>query len=118
MHMEVPAAQTLAQAHATADQVEQALLGEIRGLHAVEIHIEPRHDETYLVEPIADPALRARVVHAAESVAGPGAVLTIHVGLPGDLPITEAHARTAEIERAVRDAMGTSYRVTVHPEPV
>ncbi len=131
MHMEVPADQSLAQAHTTADQVETALRGEIRGLHAVEIHIEPRHDETYLVEPTDDAALRARVVQAAEAVAGPGtvrqvqmglsklgAVLTIHVGLPGDLPITEAHARTAEIERAVRDAMGTSYRVTVHPEPV
>ena len=82
------------------------------------------------MEPTNDAALRARVVRAAEAVAGPGAVrqvemglsklgavLTIHVGLPGDLPITEAHARTAEIERAVRDAMGTSYRVTVHPEP-
>ncbi len=130
MHMEVPATQTLAEAHATADGVEAALRAEMPALAAVEIHIEPRHDETHHVMPLDDPALREQVRAAAEQVAGPatvtridlggsrlGYIVTIHCTLPGSLPITEAHARTAEIERAVRVTLGDSYRVTVHPEP-
>jgi len=130
MHMEVPAQQTLAEAHAIADSVEAALRAEMPALAAVEIHIEPRHDETHPVMPLDDPALREAVRAAAEGVAGPGVVsrielggsrlgyiVTLHCTLPGSLPITEAHARTAEIERAVRAALGHSYRVTVHPEP-
>jgi cation diffusion facilitator family transporter len=131
MHMEVPSGETLAEAHAIADQVEAALRAEMPHLSEVEIHIEPRHDETHLVQPVHDPALRARALAAAEHVAGAGAVkqidlgqsehgyvLTVHCALPGQMLITEAHARTAEIERAVREAVGHSYRVTVHPEPV
>jgi cation diffusion facilitator family transporter len=130
MHMEVPSNQTLAEAHGLADEVEARLRAEMPSLSAVEIHIEPRHDETHLVEPLDDSALRDRVVAAAERVAGAGTVnrvemgqtrmgyvVIIHCTLPGHLPIVEAHARTAEIERAVREALGTSYRVTVHPEP-
>jgi cation diffusion facilitator family transporter len=130
MHMEVPARQTLAEAHATADAVEAALRAEMPGLGEVEIHIEPRHDETYQVEPLDDPVLEARVRAAAEQAAGGaflsrinlgssalGYILTVHCSLPGDLPITQAHARTADIERAIRAVLGHSYRVTVHPEP-
>ena len=130
MHMEVPAQQTLAEAHALADRVEAGLHAEMAGLDAVEIHIEPRHDETHRVEPVADPALYRRVVAAAEAVAGGGTVqrvemgrtrmgyvLTIHCTLPGRMPIADAHAQTAEMERAVRAVIGAAYRVTVHPEP-
>ena len=46
-----------------------------------------------------------------------GELVTIHVHLPGDLPIAEAHTRTAEIEKVVRAAVPRAYRVTVHPEP-
>jgi cation diffusion facilitator family transporter len=131
MHMEVPATQTLAEAHAAADAVEAGLRAELGDLDSVEIHIEPRHDELYAIEPLEDGTLRRQVIAAAEQIAGSGmvrqvdlgrtqlgAVLTIHCGLPGRLPITEAHARTAEIERAIRDATPGAYRVTVHPEPI
>jgi divalent metal cation (Fe/Co/Zn/Cd) transporter len=130
MHMEVPAQQTLAQAHAVTEQFETRLHAEVRDLATVEVHIEPRHDEPEPITPITDATLAALITRAAERVGGAGTVeavhlgrnhrgdvVTIHVHLPGDLPIVEAHTRTAEIEKAVRAAVPRAYRVTIHPEP-
>jgi divalent metal cation (Fe/Co/Zn/Cd) transporter len=49
--------------------------------------------------------------------ARPGYVVTLHVSLDGNMPITEAHTRTAQIEQSVRAALPAAYRVTIHPEP-
>jgi cation diffusion facilitator family transporter len=130
MHMEVPASQTLTQAHALTEQFETHLCREVPGLAAVEAHIEPRHDEAEVVLPVTDATMAELITRAASRIAGRavvgpvqigqgphGYVVTLHVTLPGDLPITEAHTRTAEIEQAVRAALPAAYRVTVHPEP-
>jgi divalent metal cation (Fe/Co/Zn/Cd) transporter len=130
MHMEVAASQTLTQAHALTEVFEANLRREVPGLAAVEIHLEPRHDEAEVVTPVRDSALADLIAMAAQRASGPGSVgpvqigrgphgyvVTLHVTLPGNLPIAEAHTRTATIEQAVRAALPTAYRVTVHPEP-
>ena len=131
MHMEMPADETLAAAHVVTERYEAELRKEIPHLAAVEMHIEPRHDEPEGVVPLPDAALSARIASTAERTGGPGCVrqvlvgqspygdvVTLHVALPGTLSVSEAHTRTADIERAVRIALPSAYRVTVHPEPV
>ncbi|MGI8588366.1 MAG: cation-efflux pump [Chloroflexia bacterium] len=130
MHMEVHSHLTLAEAHSTADELETGLRAEMPDIKSVEVHIEPRHDETFSVEPVEDAALRRRVLTAAEEILGPGSlrrieigrsrfgyVLRIHCTLPGSLSIIQAHAHTAGVEHAIREAIPDAYRVTVHPEP-
>jgi cation diffusion facilitator family transporter len=130
MHMEVPARQTLAQAHLLTEMFETNLREEMPGLATVEVHIEPRYDEAERITPLTDTSMEGLITRAAERIGGPGSVRAIHIGqarsgyvvtihvcLDGKMPITEAHTRTAQIEQSVRAALPAAYRVTVHPEP-
>ena len=129
MHMEVPSFMTLRAAHQEADKLENELRHEIPELRHVEIHIEPRHQEFHelssaenkkIVGHIQD-AARTRVkygIHDIEVLTGKhGLVVSLHCYLPGDMPIADAHALTANIETAIREQVPDIYRVTVHPEP-
>jgi cation diffusion facilitator family transporter len=130
MHMEVPARQTLAQAHLLTEVFEANLKNEIPGLATVEAHIEPRYDDAERITPVIEPSMNELITRAAERIGGPGSVravhigqarpgyvVTLHVSLDGNMPITEAHTRTAQIEQSVRAALPAAYRVTIHPEP-
>jgi cation diffusion facilitator family transporter len=129
LHMEVPESMTLLAAHQQADLLENELRREIPGLSHVEPHIEPRHQEFHelhrestgkVVEQVARAAISeaGEGVHDIEVLVGThGYVVSLHCYLPAEMPIAEAHFRTAEIERAVREAVPGIYRVTVHPEP-
>ncbi len=130
MHMEVPARQTLTQAHLLTEVFEANLREEMPHLATVEAHIEPRYDDVEQITPVLDTTIEDLIRRAAERIGGPGSVraihigqarygyvLTIHVCLNGKMPITEAHTRTAQIEQAVRAALPAAYRVTIHPEP-
>jgi cation diffusion facilitator family transporter len=130
MHMEVPSRQTLAQAHLLTEMFETNLREEVPALATVEVHIEPRYDDAEQISPLTDTSMLGLITRAAERVGGPGSVravqigqaqrgyvVTIHVCLDGNMPITEAHTRTAQIEQSVRAALPAAYRVTIHPEP-
>jgi cation diffusion facilitator family transporter len=130
MHMEVPARQTLAQAHLLTEVFEANLKNEIPGLATVEAHIEPRYDDAERITSVIEPSMNELITRAAERIGGPGSVravhigqarpgyvVTLHVSLDGNMPITEAHTRTAQIEQSVRAALPAAYRVTIHPEP-
>ncbi len=130
MHMEVPSTMTLLSAHQEADHLEAELRRDIAGVHDVQVHIEPRHEDVHKVaEYSREEEIKRQVNVAARGQAGRGVhdievlwsdegyVVTLHCYMPADLPISVAHARTAEVEKAVRAAVPGIYRVTVHPEP-
>jgi cation diffusion facilitator family transporter len=130
MHMEVAASMRLQAAHEHADRLEAALREEIAGVHNVDIHIEPRHQEfhelargdTGEVTQQVERAAYSKVkngVHDIEVLVGRyGYVVTLHCYLPAEMPVAEAHYLTAEIERSIREQVPGVYRVTVHPEPL
>jgi divalent metal cation (Fe/Co/Zn/Cd) transporter len=117
-------------AHEHADRLEAALREEIAGVHNVDIHIEPRHQEfhelargdTGEVTQQVERAAYSKVkngVHDIEVLVGRyGYVVTLHCYLPAEMPVAEAHYLTAEIERSIREQVPGVYRVTVHPEPL
>lgn len=127
MHMEVPADLTLRTAHEQADRLEAALSDELQSVEA-QVHIEPRHEEVYVLDKDDETlALEEQVAAVTQDIEGVhdidvlkslmGHVVTLHCYLPDDLPIAAAHAMTATIEQCVREAVPGVYRVTVHPEP-
>ena len=128
MHMEVPSAMTLGDAHEQADRLEAELAREIAGVNA-QVHIEPRHEDVHTLAEDDQEEVRRLVEHAvAEALfmgihdiealrSEHGYVVTLHCYLPADMPIAAAHNVTAEIERAIRERVPGIYRITVHPEP-
>jgi divalent metal cation (Fe/Co/Zn/Cd) transporter len=117
---------SLLAAHEHADRLEEELRSELAVAEA-HVHIEPRHEEAEALVPVSDPAIELMVVratseyggiHDIEVLASPnGQVIRLHCYLPGDMPVAEAHAVTADIEKVIRESVPGAYRVTVHPEP-
>ena len=44
--------------------------------------------------------------------------IEIHIRMPGDVSLLQAHSRTHDIEQAVRERFGPDTHITVHVEPV
>jgi cation diffusion facilitator family transporter len=127
MHMEVPSTMSLRTAHEEADLLEAELQSELEVAEA-HVHIEPRHEEAEALERVPDGSVERLVRQATANFDGihdievlssaRGAVVKLHCYLPGEMPVAEAHAITAEIERVIRDTVPRVYRITVHPEPI
>lgn len=116
----VPAGAGVGQGHAAADAVEAAVEGAL-----------PNADVVVHVEPVADASLRERVHTAAVSVPRVREVhnitlvdvdgrteLSLHVKLPGELPLEEAHDIAEQLERAVCEAVPEIAGVQTHLEPL
>ncbi len=126
MHMEVPSTMSLGTAHEQADRLEAELRSDLAVAEA-HVHIEPRHEEAEALQSVSDPTIERMVRHATVNYHGihdieilssqNGSVVKLHCYLPGEMPVAEAHAITAEIERVIRENVPRVYRVTVHPEP-
>jgi len=108
------------QGHAVADAVEEALERALPGSDVV-VHVEP----------VEDADVRERVHAAALSVAGVREIhnlalveiggrteLSLHLKLPGDLPLEEAHEVAEEVERAICAAVPEIDAVQTHLEPL
>jgi cation diffusion facilitator family transporter len=108
------------QAHAAADAVEEAVERAV-----------PRTDVVVHVEPGDEEALRERVHAAALGVPGvrevhnvvvldlDGALqVSLHLKLPGDLPLDRAHDLAEEVEEAIRAAIPEVSDVRTHLEPL
>jgi divalent metal cation (Fe/Co/Zn/Cd) transporter len=108
------------QGHAAADAVEEAVG---RAL--------PNADVVVHVEPLRETDLRERALAAAVGVAQVREVhnlllvdvdgrteLSLHVKLPGDLPLEEAHQIAEELETAIRSAVPEIAGVQTHIEPL
>jgi cation diffusion facilitator family transporter len=109
------------QGHAVADRVEAALERALPGSDVV-VHVEPRRGEAELRERAHAAALgvpRVREIHNLSVVNLDGATeLSLHLKLPGDLPLEEAHEVAEQVERAICRAVPEIASVQTHLEPL
>jgi cation diffusion facilitator family transporter len=116
----VPPGAAVAQGHAAADAVEEAVQ---RAL--------PESDVVVHVEPGAESAVRDRALAAALSVPGVrevhnvsvldmggGVQLSLHLKLPGGLSLKDAHDVAEAVERGIREAIPEVRAVQTHLEPL
>jgi cation diffusion facilitator family transporter len=110
------------QGHAAADSVEAAVQRVLPGADVV-VHVEPT--------PGAQQALRERAYAAAIGVpdvreihnlnlvsADSGTTLSLHLKLPGQLSLEEAHEVATAVERAIVEAVPEIGAVQTHLEPL
>jgi cation diffusion facilitator family transporter len=109
------------QGHATADRVESALERTLPGIDVV-VHVEPRAEEAELRERAHAAALSVpdvREIHNLQVVSLDGVTeLSLHLKLPGDLPLEDAHELAEEVERAICSAVPEISTVQTHLEPL
>jgi cation diffusion facilitator family transporter len=108
------------QGHAAADAVEAAV-GEALPNADVVVHVEPVEDASLRerVHAAAAAVPRVREVHNVALVEVDGRTeLSLHVKLPGDLPLGEAHQIAEQLEAAVRSALPEIAGVQTHLEPL
>jgi cation diffusion facilitator family transporter len=108
------------QGHATADAVEEAVANALPNADVV-VHVEPL-EESSLRERAHAAALgvrRVREVHNLALVDVDGRTeLSLHLKLPGDLSLDEAHAIAEQVERAICAAVPEIEGVQTHLEPL
>ena len=116
----VSASSPVGQGHAAADAVEAAVHHALPGSDVV-VHVEPGED--------SDP--RERAYAAAAAVPGVREIhnvsfvevggrneLSLHVKLPGEMSLAEAHDVAEHVEAAIRDAVPSLDAVQTHLEPL
>ena len=117
----VPPGSAVGQGHAVADRVEAELERALPGSDVV-VHVEPDAHEAALRERAHAAALsvpRVREIHNLSVVSLGGATeLSLHLKLPGDLPLEEAHELAEEVERAILHAVTEISSVQTHLEPL
>jgi divalent metal cation (Fe/Co/Zn/Cd) transporter len=109
------------QGHAAADRVEDAVRASLPDADVV-VHVEPRDADAELRERALAAALcvpRVRELHNLVVLDVDGRVeVSLHLKLPGDLPLEEAHEIAEEVERAIAAAMPEVANVRTHLEPL
>ncbi|HUQ21423.1 MAG TPA: cation diffusion facilitator family transporter [Gaiellaceae bacterium] len=117
----VPPGSAVGQGHAIADRVEAELERALPGSDVV-VHVEPEANEAALRERAHAAALgvpRVREIHNLSLVSLDGATaLSLHLKLPGDLTLEEAHELAEEVERAILAAVPEIASVQTHLEPL
>jgi cation diffusion facilitator family transporter len=116
----VEAGAAVGQGHAAADAVEAALARALPGSDVV-VHVEPAADagirERAHAAAVAVP--RVREVHNLALVEiGGRTELSLHVKLPGDLTLEDAHDIAERVEQAIRTAVPEIDDVQTHLEPL
>jgi len=109
------------QGHAVADRVEEAVQLALPGSDVV-VHVEPAGAESVLRERVREAAMsvaRVREIHNLSVIElEDGFHVTLHLKLPGDLPLDEAHAIAEQVERAIVDGVPEVVDVQSHLEPL
>ena len=109
------------QGHAAADAVERAVQSALPEADVV-VHVEPLAADADVRERAHAAALnvpRVREVHNVSVVSvDSGTELSLHLKLPGGLPLEEAHAIAEEVERAIERAVPEVSSVQTHLEPL
>jgi divalent metal cation (Fe/Co/Zn/Cd) transporter len=109
------------QGHAAADAVERAVQSALPEADVV-VHVEPRADDSAIRERAHAAALgvpRVREVHNVSVLSvGSSNELSLHLKLPGDLSLEEAHEIAEEVERAIHEAVPEVDSVQTHLEPL
>jgi cation diffusion facilitator family transporter len=117
----VPPDVGVAQAHAVADDVEDAV-GSALGHADVVVHVEPTSPEGNLRERVTAAALAipdVREIHNVRVIHNGAAFeLSLHVKLPPGLPLHDAHEVVSRLEAAILAAVPELSQVHTHMEPL
>jgi cation diffusion facilitator family transporter len=109
------------QGHAAADAVERAVQSALPEADVV-VHVEPQGGDAAVRERAHAAALGVRRVREVHNVSvlsvESGTELSLHLKLPGDLSLEEAHDIAEQVERAIRDAVPELDAVQTHLEPL
>jgi cation diffusion facilitator family transporter len=108
------------QGHAAADAVEAAVGAALPEADVV-VHVEPLQEEDLRerAHAAAIGVRQVREVHNLALVDVDGRTeLSLHVKLPGELPLEEAHAIAEELETAIRSAVPEISGIQTHLEPL
>ncbi len=112
----------VAQGHAVADAVEAAVEDVLPGADVV-VHVEPSQGiEAALRERTLAAALRVPRVREIHNVnvlrIGERTEVSLHLKLPGELSLDEAHAIASSVEAAIAEAVPEVDAVQTHLEPL
>jgi cation diffusion facilitator family transporter len=109
------------QGHAAADAVEDAIRRALPESDVV-VHVEPLAGEAAIRERAHAAALGVPQVREIHNLAvvdmDSGSELSLHLKLPGDLTLEEAHEVAEEVERAICAAVPEISSVQTHLEPL
>ncbi|MGD0166157.1 MAG: cation diffusion facilitator family transporter [Gaiellaceae bacterium] len=107
--------------HGIADQIERELEEVLHGGEVV-VHVEPEGEEIGLHEAVRAAAMSVRGVHEIHNLViadleGRNEV-SLHLKLPGELSLTEAHELASRVEQAIMSARPEIAAVVTHLEPL
>ena len=116
----VPPGSAVGQGHAAADAVEDAVQRVVPESDVV-VHVEPE-DEVALRERVHAAALGVRRVREVHNVSvfdvGGALQVSLHLKLPGELALEDAHEAAEEVERGIHAAIPEIAAVQTHIEPL
>ena len=118
--IEVSPDAAVGQGHAAADAVERAIERALPESDVV-VHVEPAGAKTIRerVQAAAVAVPRVREVHNVSAVdTEDGTAVSLHLKLPGSLPLEEAHGVASQVERAIAEAVPGIASVQTHLEPL
>jgi divalent metal cation (Fe/Co/Zn/Cd) transporter len=118
----VSAEAAVGQGHADADRVELAVQRALPGADVV-VHVEPTTADRSLDERVRAAAAsvpRVREIHnlSVIDVGEAGAEVSLHLKLPGDLRLDDAHAVAESVEREIVRTVPEVVSVQTHLEPL
>jgi cation diffusion facilitator family transporter len=126
LHLKLPAALPLSEAHDVAEEVERAIAASVPAIGSVQTHIEPLREVEAGTDAEADDAVVSAIVREVTGAPprdirfrrteqGVVAFVTVRVGAGEALG--EAHAQASEIEARIRGKRPEIADVVVHTEP-
>jgi cation diffusion facilitator family transporter len=117
----VPPGAAVGQGHAAADRVEDALNSALPGSDVV-VHVEPQEDEAAIRDRAHAAALGVPSVREVHNVSvldvGGRTEVSLHLKLPGELTLEEAHGVANQVESAIAAAVPEVDSVQTHIEPL
>ena len=117
----VPPGAAVGQGHEAADRVEAAVHEALPGSDVV-VHVEPQEDEVAIRERAHAAALGVPQVREVHNVSvldvGGRTEVSLHLKLPGDLTLEDAHEVATAVERAIVEHVPEVDAVQTHLEPL
>jgi len=117
----VPPGAAVGQGHEAADRVEAAVHGALPGSDVV-VHVEPRENEAAIRDRAHAAALAVPQVREVHNVSvlevGGRTEVSLHLKLPGDVSLGDAHEVASAVERAIVERVPEVDAVQTHLEPL
>jgi cation diffusion facilitator family transporter len=117
----VPPGAAVGQGHAVADRVEEAVSAALPGSDVV-VHVEPQEDEAAIRDRAHAAALGVPSVREVHNVSvldvGGRTEVSLHLKLPGEVTLEEAHEVANQVESAIAAAVPEVDSVQTHIEPL